>query len=100
VSVEVIVNGVEIYPVTDDPEQLAALEERDREGAGSKELGIFAAEELGIRPPRLDGANRIPDIVQIWPPDAEEGIWAWGLHEAPEADPEEGRPEADAPPSL
>ncbi|WP_205326963.1 hypothetical protein [Glycomyces sp. YM15] len=84
-----IVNGGEVFPVTDDPELLAALRHQDSEGMGSRELGQFAAEHLGLQPPRLDGANQVPDIVEIWLPGADEGILVWGLHDVPEADPED-----------
>lgn len=91
-----IINGIEVFPVTDDPEQLAALRSKDSEGLGSRELGLYAAEELGIQPPRRDAANEVPDIVEVWPPDAEEGILVWGLHDAPETDPNDDYDETGA----
>lgn len=84
----VIIDGIEYFPVSDDPAILNMLDEKHGV-LGSQELGQFAAQALGLEPPKLHGDGSTPAIVLIWPMEAGHGIWVWDVHEMPEADPDD-----------
>ena|GEM_PF-3088776 len=74
-------NGAEYFPVTDDPDLIARLNEREEIEPDSLKLAEFAVTELGLTPPDYHEGDPLPEIASIYPPDHPDGIYIWDIHE-------------------
>lgn len=73
-------DGIEYFPVADDPDVLARLRDHERDHPSSIRLGEFAF-SLGLRPPDYTDGDVIPAVVTVFPPGDDEGVLVWDLIE-------------------
>lgn len=74
-------NGVEYFPVTDDPAIIEKLREQEEAEPDSAKLAEFAVAELGLTPPDYHEGDPLPEIASIFPEDNPDGIYIWDVHE-------------------
>ncbi|RRS00727.1 hypothetical protein [Glycomyces terrestris] len=83
--------------VTSDPELDARLRRKHSEGAGSRELGEYAA-SLGLEAPVTAPSGSVPSVVFEFPPGSATGVLVWDVPEpGEEEDEEEEWSDADNP---
>ncbi|WP_025275002.1 hypothetical protein [Haloglycomyces albus] len=83
------IGGTNYYPVEASEEQLADLHEKNADWWGSKELGEYGVNELGLTPPKLLADGSPPAITGVWLADDDRMLLVWGLH-FEEGDPKDG----------
>ncbi|GAA4910716.1 hypothetical protein [Stackebrandtia albiflava] len=77
--------------VTTDPETQAIMRAQDLD---SIDLARWAVSH-GMTPPGYREGQRIPAIIEVFPPENPEGVYAWDVHELDDAELGEGLPPYD-----
>ena len=72
-----IYDGIEYFPVTTEPTEVARLR---AQGLDSIDLARWAVDH-GFTPPEYEDGQPIPAIVEIYPPDMDDGVLIWDVHD-------------------